>query len=95
MVLGNEAVKGNPRAIEQSPAPCYDSLPLEDYKGGLESWLSGQQHLLFLEKTWVQSLEATWWLTNIWTSSYKASNTSDHRTGMHAKHFYIHEIINY
>ena len=41
----------------------------------LERWLSGEEHMLVLEKIQVQFSAPIWWLITICNSSYRESNT--------------------
>lgn len=40
----------------------------------LERWFSCQEHLLLLQRTWVQFTALTWWFTTISNSSYRGSS---------------------
>ena len=41
----------------------------------LEKWLGDQKQLLLTQRTWVQFQASTWWLTTIYSSSSRVSNT--------------------
>jgi len=49
---------------------------------GLERWLRGKEHLLFLQRTQVQSPEPISWLTTICNSSTKSFDTLFWQTHM-------------
>lgn len=41
---------------------------------GLDRWLSGQEHLLFIQKTWVSLSALTWWFVSIHNSRSRGSD---------------------
>lgn len=52
---------------------CTNCLFLQNWEGsqslGLESWLTGKEHLMLLQKTWLWLPAPTWWLKTIYNSS--------------------------
>lgn len=51
------------------------SLEVEDIGGG-ERWLSSQELLLLLQRTWVPFSAPTWWLRSLCTSNPRGSDAS-------------------